>query len=188
MIANQNQAVLEKPKDFRLPLDPCIPGHPYRTNDGLSIFFAPHQNPPLPQKLEKVLNINASGLVSITPVQELIVNGEVVRLYKFTRKKQSVPDVISFESILEDILLVTANYYPKFIGDIAAQEILPKLQQLGKIFTATVYSPCEKFVNSYEGQIFGFKVFGAKEDQVSKHNYCRTRICMAGYVLVVCKK
>lgn len=183
-----NVSPLKKPPGFRLPLDSCIPGHPYQTNDGLSIFFSPHQNPPLPQKLQDVLNIDKSGLVSVKPVQEFIINGKVVRLYKFTRKKQSVPDVISFESILEDLLLVTASYYPKFIGNIAAKEILPKIQQLGKIFTATVYSPCEKFMSGYQGQIFGFKVFGQKEDQVSKHNYCKTRICMAGYILVVCEK
>jgi hypothetical protein len=178
----------KRPKGYQLPLDSCVPGHPYQTGDGLSIFFSPHKNPPLPPKLKDVLDINNSGLESIDPVQEFIINGKVVRLYKFTRKKRTVEGVISFESVLEDLLLVTASYGPKFIGNIAAKEILPKLQQLGKTFSATVYSPCEKFMHDYHGQIFGFKIFGEKEDQLSKHNYSRARICMAGYVLVVCEK
>jgi hypothetical protein len=178
----------KRQKGYRLPLDSCIPGHLYQTGDGLSIFFSPHKNPPLSPKLQEVLDIRKSGLVSIEPIEELIINGKIVRLYKFTRKKQTVLEVISFESILEDLLLVTASYGPKFIGNIAAREILPKLQQLGKTFNATVYSPCERFMHDYHGQIFGFKIFGEKEDQVSKHNYSKPRICMAGYVLVVCEK
>lgn len=185
---NRQKSPTFEPTRNRLPLDSCIPGHPYKTGDGLSIFFAPHPEPPLPEKLQTVLNIENSGLTSVDPIQSFMIHGKVVRLYQFTRKKQNIKDIISFESILEDVRLVTANYESKFIGNAVVDEILPKIQQLGKIFNATVYCPCEKFMNDYHGQIFGFKVFGEKSDQVSKHNYSRTRICLAGYVLVVCEK
>ncbi len=166
-------------KRLRLPND-HIPDHKYLTNDGCSIFFAPRGS--------RIVNLDKSGLVSLEPVQVYKICDRVVRLYEFTRVKAGISDIIPFETIMEDAYALTAQFEPEFIGDSVTHQILPKIQELGKIFNKTVYSPCQRFVNEYSGKIFGFKIFSQKTDDVSRHTYYKNNICLAGYILVVCKK
>ncbi len=155
--------------------------HLYQTGDRASIFFS------VPAVV-RMINLETSGLMSLEPRQIYAVNGKFVRLYEFTRSKRTAEQEISFESVLEDVVLLTINHSPNFIGNEVMQEILPRIQELGKIFNKTVYSPCKTFMNEYKGKIFGFKIFGQKEDQISKHNYCKTKACVSGFILVVCEK
>lgn len=182
---------IEKPfsslQNFRLPSD-SIPGHPYQTGDGASIFFQPSCTRIIPEKITEVINLEKTGLESIEPVQLYPIGQQVVRIYKFNRRKRGRVEDIPFREILEDLLLVTSNYFPSFVGKNISESILPEIQRMGKIFHLPVFSPCEKFMEAYHGPIFGFKIFHSKECGVSRHNYCHTNIDLAGYVVVVCKK